>query len=89
MIRPTDIGIPGLVSYSFNLTPVHGGSTTDGGMLFNISLRFDSAGVYRLRFLEFDIDGLPRTYYSDLSSAHHAWANISNEGVPNTITVTK
>ncbi len=89
MIRPRDVGIPGLVCYDFNLTPVHGGSATDGGMLFNFRLQFAAAGTYRLRFMEFDIDGLPRTYYSDHDNVHHAWADLSNEDVPNTITVTK
>lgn len=89
MIRPKGVGIPGLISYEFNLTPLHGGSSTGGGVLFNLGLRFDSPGIYHLRFVEFDVDGRLRTFYSELSSVEHTWADLRNEGVPNTIRVTK
>jgi len=87
MIQENDIG-GGLVRIDFNVTPIGGTETSDGGVLFNFGLGFDSAGTYNLGFEEFH--DVKRTYYSDSGSTEFNWDDISNDypGVPHTIEVT-
>jgi hypothetical protein len=75
------------VRIDFNVTPVGGSETTDGGALFNFGLQFDHAGTYTLGFEEFH--DVKRTYYSDGASNEYFWDDISNSypGMPNSIEV--
>jgi hypothetical protein len=86
MIQENDIG-GGLVRIDFNVTPIGGHETTEGGALFNFGLSFDHAGTYTLGFEEFH--DVKRTYYSDGSSNEYNWGDISNDypDVPNSIEV--
>jgi hypothetical protein len=79
----------GRVMITFNLTPIDGGETTDGGALFNFQIKCTEPGTYTLGFQEFQ--DLPRTYYSDSTSAKHSWLDISNdfETMPNSFVVTE
>lgn len=87
MIQENDIG-GGRVRIDFNVTPINGTETTDGGALFNFELDFLDAGTYTLGFEEFH--DVKRTYYSDGASTEYNWDDISNDypGVPNSIEVT-
>jgi len=87
MIQENDIG-GGMVRIDFNVTPIGGAETSNGGALFNFGLNFGSAGTYDLGFQEFQ--DVKRTYYSDGSSTEYNWDDISNNypDVPNSINVT-
>jgi len=87
MIQENDIG-GGMVRIDFNVTPIGGSETSNGGALFNFGLNFGSAGTYDLGFQEFQ--DVKRTYYSDGASTEYNWDDISNNytGVPNSINVT-
>jgi len=86
MIQENDIG-GGRIRIDFNVTPINGTETTDGGALFNFGLEFASAGTYTLGFEEFH--DVKRTYYSDGASTEYNWGDISNDypDVPNSIAV--
>jgi hypothetical protein len=84
-IKPTDIG-GGLIRIDFNLTPIGGSDvTTADGELFNFGMAFGIAGSYELGFQEFET--VNRTYYQDGANNEYFWGDITNDGVPNTITV--
>jgi hypothetical protein len=87
MIQENDIG-GGLVRIDFNVTPIGGSDTTNGGALFNFGLSFNNAGTYKLGFEAFH--DVKRTYYSDGASTEYNWDDISNDypGVSNSVEVT-
>jgi len=93
ILRPGEFWVPtdpigaGRVRMDFNVTPVGGSETSDGGVLFNFGLAFDHAGTYTLGFEEFH--DVKRTYYSDGANSEYFWDDISNNypGVPNSIEV--
>lgn len=83
-IVATDIG-GGLERWDFNLTPVGGSDqTTAEGELFNCKFEFGAAGTYTFGFQEFEL--VNRTYYQDGSNTVHFWGDITNAGVPNSVT---
>jgi len=87
MIQENDIG-GGMVRIDFNVTPIGGSETSNGGALFNFGMNFASAGTYTLGFQEFQ--DVKRTYYSDGASTEYNWDDISNDypDVPNSVDVT-
>jgi len=86
MFQERDIG-DGRVRIDFNITPIGGSETSDGGVLYNFGLKFDHAGTYVLGFEEFH--DVKRTYYSDGAHNEYFWDDISNNypDVPNSIEV--
>jgi hypothetical protein len=67
---------PGLVYIAFNVIPIGGNNTMQGGDLFNFEMQFSAPGTYHLGFLEFQ--DVKRTYYSDDMLNEYYWNNIAN-----------
>lgn len=56
------------------------------GVLFSFVMAFSQPGEYRIGFQP--TDTISRTYYQDQAQLNeYFWGDISNEGVPNTVTV--
>ena len=77
------------VRIDFNVTPIGGANTTNGGELFNFCLEFSQAGTYTLGFEEFR--DVKRTYFSDTDSREYFWGDIGNDhpGLLNSIYITE
>jgi len=80
-------GEPGLIYIAFNVIPIGGDNTYEGGELFNFEMNFSAAGTYTLGILEFQT--VKRTYYSDGESNEYYWNNITNAHEANTIVVSE
>ncbi|MBN2080962.1 PKD domain-containing protein [bacterium] len=87
LISPHLTEVPGLVRFDLAVVPIGGQQTFQDGVICNLQLAFTQPGEYRLSFQEREV--VSRTYYSDSDSSEHFWYDISNDGVPNTITVTE
>ena len=87
LLTPYSISIPELHAYLFNITPVKGGISDQGGNLFSFRLRFSEPGVFPIRFLG-HLNGYKQTFYSSDSAAEFYWADYSNQSVAHTVTVT-
>lgn len=80
-------GEPGLIYIAFNVIPIGGHNTMDGGDLFNFEMQFSTPGTYHLGFLDFQ--DVKRTYYSDADSNEYYWNNFTNGNGINTIVVSE
>jgi len=80
-------GEPGVIYIAFNVIPIGGHNTMEGGDLFNFEMQFSAPGTYNLGFLDFQ--DVKRTYYSDAEANEYYWNNIANGNGINTIVVSE